>query len=149
MKGRRVNGPVFGMLLAVATLLSGLQSGSAWAVSAEEAIIQRIAPVGDVCLVGDDACAAAAAPVAAGGGARGGEEVYQAVCFGCHGTGAAGAPKLGDAGAWTARLDEKGYDTLVQNAINGINLMPPKGTCVACSDEEIESAVKHIIDNSK
>ena len=149
MKHRRVNGPVVGLLLTLGVLLSGFGSVSVWAISADEAIIQRVAPVGDVCLVGDDACAAAAAPVAAGGGARGGEEVYQAVCFGCHGTGAAGAPKLGDVGVWTARLDEKGYDTLVQNAINGINLMPPKGTCVACSDEEIENAVKHIIDNSK
>lgn len=148
MKHRRANGSAFGLLLTVGTLLSGLLSGSAWAISADEAIQQRIAPVGDICLAGDDACAAAAAPVAAGGGARDGEEVYQAVCFGCHGTGAAGAPKLGDAGDWATRL-EKGVDTLVQNAINGINLMPPKGTCAACSDEEIESAVIHILDNSK
>ena len=50
-------------------------------------------------------------------------QIYEAACLACHTTGAAGAPKLGDAAAWNARL-EKGIDALVTSAINGIGAMP-------------------------
>ena len=33
-----------------------------------------------------------------------GEQVYKAVCASCHASGAAGAPKFGDAAAWSARF---------------------------------------------
>jgi len=29
-----------------------------------------------------------------------GQKTYQTACFACHGTGAAGAPKIGDKAAW-------------------------------------------------
>ncbi|MCW9059809.1 MAG: c-type cytochrome [Gammaproteobacteria bacterium] len=89
--------------------------------------------------------AAAAEPAAASGK---GKEIYQASCFACHGTGAAGAPKIGDQAAWAPRID-KGMDTLLQHSINGFNAMPPKGTCMACSDEDLKAAVEYMISESK
>ncbi|MFN2337928.1 MAG: cytochrome c5 family protein [Gammaproteobacteria bacterium] len=89
--------------------------------------------------------AAAAQPATASGK---GKEIYQASCFACHGTGAAGAPKLGDQAAWAPRID-KGMDTLMQHTLNGFNAMPPKGTCMACSDDDLKAAVEYMIAESK
>ena len=73
-----------------------------------------------------------------------------ASCFACHSTGAAGAPKVGpgNAEAWTARV-EKGMDVLVTNAINGLNVMPPKGLCFTCSDDDLRAIVQYMVDSSK
>ena len=38
----------------------------------------------------------------------------------------------------------KGMDATLQNAINGINAMPPKGTCANCSDDELMAAIKYM-----
>jgi cytochrome c5 len=65
---------------------------------------------------------------------------YGATCFACHGTGAAGAPMTGDAAAWKPRL-EKGMDTLVTHAKNGLNAMPPRGLCMDCTDEEFKELI--------
>ncbi len=100
----------------------------------KEAIEKRIKPVGSVYLASDKA---AQTQVAAG--PRSGQKVYQASCFACHGTGAMGAPKT--KADWEARA-AKGKDTLLSNAINGINGMPPKGTCMDCSDEELQAAIE-------
>ncbi len=137
---------------AAAMGLMALLAGTAHALTAaEEKIVERIRPIGEVCVEGQD-CGEAAQPVAAAGaaagGARSGADVYQAACFACHATGAAGAPKLGDAAAWAPRI-EKGMETLVSHAINGFNAMPPKGGCMACSDEEVTNAVQHMVDGSK
>ena len=77
------------------------------------------------------------------------EQKYMASCFACHSTGAAGAPKVGDgmAAEWEPRL-EKGLDTIVQNAINGVNTMPAKGLCFDCSDDDIKAIVEYMIDSS-
>jgi cytochrome c5 len=58
--------------------------------------------------------------------ARSGEDVFKAQCSGCHATGAAGAPKFGDAGAWGARIG-KGYDALLTSALKGKGNMGPQG----------------------
>ncbi len=58
--------------------------------------------------------------------ARSGEDVFKAQCSACHGTGAAGAPKFGDAGAWGARIG-KGYDALLTSALKGKGAMGPQG----------------------
>ncbi len=57
---------------------------------------------------------------------RSGEEVYKGQCAACHATGAAGAPKLGDAGAWGARV-KTGFEALVQSALKGKGAMAPQG----------------------
>ncbi len=114
----------------------------------EDEIRARIAPVGEVCVQGED-CGQEAAPAAsASSGPRSGAEVYDAACTACHSTGAAGAPKKGDTAAWSPRI-EKGLETLVSHAINGFNAMPAKGGCSGCSDEEIENAVKHMVEASQ
>lgn len=77
------------------------------------------------------------------------EATYQAKCFACHGTGAAHAPVVGDIIAWEIRM-EKGMDTVVQNSIDGLNgIMPPRGLCVDCSDEQLEAIVHYMIENSQ
>jgi cytochrome c5 len=54
---------------------------------------------------------------------KSGEEVFKAQCTTCHSTGAAGAPKFGDAGAWAARI-KTGFDALVTSAMKGKGAMP-------------------------
>lgn len=107
----------------------------------------RIKPFGEVCLPGDD-CGGTAMVVASG--PRSGEEVYNGACMACHASGAAGAPKVGDAGAWGDRI-AKGMDVLYDSGINGVagTGMIAKGGCMDCSDEEIRAAVDYMVDNSQ
>ena len=57
---------------------------------------------------------------------KSGEEVFKAQCTTCHSTGAAGAPKLGDAAAWAARI-QTGLESLVNSALHGKGAMPAQG----------------------
>ena len=120
------------------------------AATGNDAIAERIMPLGNVCMEGDDSCggAAAAAAAAAGGGARSGADIYTASCAACHAIGVAGAPKFGSAADWGPRA-ANGMDSLMANAINGINAMPPRGTCASCSDDEIKAAIEHMVDSAK
>ena len=69
---------------------------------------------------------------------------YQMSCNACHGTGAAGAPMLSDAGAWEARM-EKGMDALMSNVINGVGAMPARGICMTCSDDDLQAVVNYML----
>ena len=51
-----------------------------------------------------------------------GDAVYNAQCAACHASGAAGAPKLGDAAAWSPRI-KTGYPALLNSALKGKNAM--------------------------
>jgi cytochrome c5 len=62
-------------------------------------------------------------------------------------TGAAGAPILGDVAAWSTRIT-KGAETLYKNAINGIGVMPAKGGCMNCSDNEVKAVVDFMMAKS-
>ena len=76
------------------------------------------------------------------------EKTYQATCFACHGTGAAHSPEVGDQIEWEIRMD-KGMDTLVQNTISGLNgIMPPRGLCATCSDEQLRAIVEFMVQSS-
>jgi cytochrome c5 len=136
-------------LLQVSGIASALLVASvtvyALSPAAEQAIAERIKPVGEVCIEGDAACASAAV---AGGAPKAPEEIYNTTCMGCHSTGAGGAPKMGDKGAWAARI-KQGNDTLYKHAIEGLNAMPPKGLCMTCSDEEVIATVDYIVNGSK
>ncbi|MBY4677385.1 c-type cytochrome [Marinobacterium arenosum] len=79
---------------------------------------------------------------------RSGEEVYNTKCAVCHAAGVAGAPKLGDAAAWEARVAQ-GMDALLATAKSGKGAMPPKGTCMDCSDTELSAAIQHMVGNAK
>jgi len=56
---------------------------------------------------------AKAEAAAAGGAPRDGATIYNSVCGACHNTGAAGAPKIDDKGAWAPRLGQ-GKDGLIK-----------------------------------
>ena len=71
-----------------------------------------------------------------------GEQVYAAQCAACHAVGAAGAPKLGDAGAWSARI-KTGYEALLNSALKGKNAMGAQGGG-EFSDVEIGRAVVYM-----
>ena len=122
-----------------------------WAVDLTDtqrsAIEDRIKPYSQVCLPGDE-CGGAAASVASG--PRSGEAVYNRACGACHGTGAAGAPMLGDAVAWSPRL-AKGMAVLYDSGVNGVpgTGMIAKGGCANCSDEEVNAAVDYMVASSK
>ena len=66
---------------------------------------------------------------------------YNKSCAVCHATGAANAPKTGDAAAWEPRL-AKGMDALVASVAAGMNAMPPKGMCFDCSDEDYKALIE-------
>ena len=104
----------------------------------EEIVVENIKPVGEVYIAGESEPEAAPE---VGADAN-------STCLACHATGAAGAPKLGDAAAWAPRI-AAGMDSLIANATNGLKAMPPKGLCMTCSDAELQSAIEYIVDNSQ
>jgi cytochrome c5 len=110
------------------------------------AIEERIQPVGSLCLEGDSSCGSAVA--AGGGAAKSVDEIYNSTCMACHATGVAGAPKMGDVAAWSARIDQ-GLDVLYTHAIDGLNGMPAKGLCMTCSDDDVKAVVDYMIEKSQ
>jgi len=134
-----------GLLLAVSLgLLSALAVAQSSNVSKE--IENRLSPVGQVCMAGDD-CAAAPVASASSGEPRSGEEIYGSACATCHDAGVSGAPMLGSVDDWASRI-EKGSETLYDHAINGFNAMPAMGLCSDCSDEEIQATVDYMVEES-
>lgn len=119
---------------------------SAAGMTDDKAVAERIAPVAKVMEAGA-APAADAAPAA-----QSGKDVYGSACFACHGTGAAGAPKLGDKAAWSARIAQ-GMSVLADHAINGFTgskgVMPAKGGNPALSDDAVKSAIEYMVAESK
>ncbi len=75
---------------------------------------------------------------------RGGKEVYDSACFGCHGSGVLQAPKLGDAADWGKR-EQQGLEVLVSHAIKGYKNMPAKGGNPTIADQEIENAIVYML----
>ncbi len=73
---------------------------------------------------------------------KSGEAVYQAQCVACHGAGVAGAPKLADKAAWSARI-KTGLDAMVSSALKGKGAMAPQGGGDH-SDVEIARAVVYL-----
>lgn len=72
-----------------------------------------------------------------------GKKLYDSVCFACHTSGVAGAPKLGDKGSW-ARYIDTGFDAMMANAIKGVGAMPPRGGTQA-SDDELKAALQYML----
>ena len=95
-----------------------------------DAVLARIQPVGTVVLAEDT-------------GPKGmmtGEQVYNATCKTCHETGLAGAPKIGDKGAW-GKIIAQGDATTFGHAINGLRAMPARGGNSDLTDDEVKRAV--------
>ncbi len=142
---------VLGVLLLIAIILGevvmprpGEPKPVAKAEDTFEDIAMRLQPVVSLDKMRNSMGAMAAAGAAAD---QSPEQLYQGACLACHNTGAAGAPKLGDVGAWSVRL-AKGIDALVSSAIGGIGAMPPRGGS-QLSDEQIRQVVEYIIAESK
>ena len=111
---------------------------------------ERIKPVADVYT--SEAGAAAIEVAAASSGAEmtvafdgslDAEMIYGSVCSVCHGTGVAGAPIPGSPAM--AERAVKGQDVLVQNALYGLNAMPPRGGRADLSDEQIQALVEFML----
>ena len=132
------------LTLSLVAVLTGV-----WAFAlppgTDEEITARLQPFGTVCRTGED-CASAV--VKRTSGPLGGKAVYDQFCFACHAAGVGGAPLFGDATAWQPRID-KGMEAMMATTLNGLNAMPPKGTCMACSDEELNGAVTYMIDQAQ
>ena len=159
---------VIGVLVGIAEVLIvtarvvGNETQLAWVQADPDyaaAVDQRIAPVGRVSVAGEEPVAEPAAVAGQGADAApaavakalDGEQVYNAACVACHGSGVAGAPKFGDAGAWKARI-ATGTDTLHKHALEGFQgaggFMPPKGGRTDLSDAEVMSAVDFMVSKS-
>ncbi|RJX68815.1 cytochrome c5 family protein [Vibrio sinensis] len=127
------------LTVLVAALTFASASIAATVSQAEhDSIVERIQPVGNVYLAGSEPV------VVVQTGPRDGASVYGTFCIACHASGVSGAPKLGDAADWAPRIAQ-GTEVLNNHAINGFNAMPPKGSCMDCSDDEIIAAIEHMI----
>jgi len=138
--------PVLIAVFLIFKLVMGIQAthvASNDPKGAEAEIARRLKPVGEVA-IGE------AKPDA--GAVVDGKKVYEGLCIGCHGSGAAGAPKAGDKGAWGPRIAQ-GKETLFKHALGGFTgksgTMPAKGGNPALSDDEVKAAVIYLIGLAK
>ena len=81
------------------------------------------------------------------GAERSGKDVVEAVCVTCHGTGAQGAPKIGDKNAWSKRASQ-GLTSLTDHALKGIRQMPAHGGNPGLTDLEIARAITYMVNRS-
>ena len=72
------------------------------------------------------------------------KKIYTEKCQACHATGVAGAPKTHNKDDWAPRL-ANGIDALVASAKKGKNAMPPKGTCMECSDADLKAVIEYMV----
>ena len=110
----------------------------------EQQTADRLMPVGQTCMAGE-ACSYGTATAVS---ARDPEQIYNTYCVACHMTGATNAPITGSVADWAPRI-AKGTEVLYNNAIDGIGLMPVKGLCGDCSDDEVIATVDYILDKSQ
>ncbi len=123
--------PVLVIIMLAVFVTQGLRPGAGTAAMTPEAIEARIKPV-----AGFELRVAGAATAL-----RSGEDVYKAVCSACHATGAAGAPKYGDTGAWAPRIAQ-GLETLITSSLKGKGAMPAQGG--GTPDLEVARAVVYL-----
>ncbi len=152
---------IIGILVTIAILLIVLARNVASGtqlehVKTEGMLVQevdaRVQPFARVAVAGQDnsamqiAQASGVAPAAAAAPTNG-EELYKSTCSACHGQGIGGAPKFGDAAAWSARMAQ-GKATLYKHAVEGFTgksgMMPAKGGRPDLPDDLIKKAVDHM-----
>jgi cytochrome c5 len=129
----------FALIIAVIVLLvtfvgAGKKVSAGTDVMSEIETAARIEKVGGIASIQD----------AGGGALRTGEEMFKAICSGCHATGVSGAPKFGDAAAWGPRI-KTGYDALLNSALKGKGAMPAQNG--AGTEVEIGRAVVYMANN--
>src|SRR5207248_2280708 len=122
--------PIVVIVLVTQLVTSGRYGSS----ESDKDVLARIQAVGHV-VIGE------AGPAK---GTLAGDAVYGQVCKTCHEAGLAGAPKMGDKGAWGPRIAQ-GQSTVEQHAVAGFQgktgVMPPKGGNADLSDNEVARAV--------
>jgi len=146
-------------ILVLAMKMSDLTQGvyTRDATEYQAAVAERIAPVGQVYLPGEEQeasapvveAAAEPEPVAT---AMTGPQVYNMACLACHSSGVGGAPIVGDVAEWTDRIAQ-GNAVLYEHAIDGFDgdamtPMLPKGGRVDLSDQEVKDAVDYMVTES-
>ena len=124
--------PILIIVLLVSYVNSASKESAGSTALGPEATAQRIMPVAAVQIK----------VAAANAGAATGEEVFKGQCAACHEAGTLGAPKFGDAAAWTARISQ-GVEALYHAALKGKNAMPPQGGG-DFNDDEIKRAVVYM-----
>jgi len=124
--------PIIVIILLVNYVAFGTKPSAGSEGLGAEAVAKRLQPVGSV-EIRD-----ASAPMVL----RTGEQVFQAVCTACHTSGAAGAPKVGDAAAWAPRV-KTGYEALLTSALKGKGAMTAQGGG-DFSDVEVGRAVVYM-----
>lgn len=131
--------PIICIVLLVQYVTGGLKTGAGSESQTKEAIAARIAPVADQGYTLKDANAPKQL--------QSGEDVVKSTCGNCHGSGAAGSPKIGDKDAWGPRIGQ-GYDTLLAHALKGFKGMPAKGGNADLDDVEVARALVFMANQS-
>ena len=130
---------VVGVLYFLAQVVKHSTEAEANAARNELQVVERLRPV-----AGFEMGATSKGP-------KTGEEVFNSLCTACHAAGVAGAPKMGDSGAWGSRIAQ-GEATLFKHAIEGFTgstgVMPAKGGNPALSDLEVQRAVVFMANKS-
>lgn len=127
--------PVILIILLASYVTTSSKPAAGTSALEGEALAARIAPVGHVEVKDANDVASL----------KTGEQVYQAQCAACHASGAAGAPKFGDAAAWGPRI-KSGVEALWTSALKGKGNMGPQGGG-DFSDFEIQRAVVFMANN--
>lgn len=140
------------IIFVVAQMVSGSSKAKtkvAKATQAEDEILARIKPVGELVVASAASVANGVVPAAK---AADGKATYDKACFVCHAAGVAGAPKLGDKADWGPRIAQ-GLDTLHTHAIKGFQgkkgVMPAKGGNMSLSDADVKAAVDFMASQGK
>lgn len=128
--------PIVAIILLVNYVDFGSRDGAGSTGMEAEAVAKRLQRVGSVEI--RDASGPAVL--------RTGEQVFAGQCTTCHTSGAAGAPKLGDAAAWGARI-KTGYEALLNSALKGKGAMGAQAGG-DFSDLEIGRAVVYMANQS-
>ena len=132
------------IIFVLAQNVAGDSVKTAGVTKENKELIARIEPVGKLVLAG------AVGNTVASAQAADGAATYNGTCVGCHGTGAAGAPKVGDKAAWKPRI-ALGMDTLYKVALHGKpgTAMMAKGGNAGLSDDAVKAAVDYMVSKSK
>ena len=75
-----------------------------------------------------------------------GKALFESKCVLCHGSGIAGAPRLGNKADWEPRIKKK--SSLLKHATTGYRAMPPKGACLECSVADLEAAINYMLEQT-
>ncbi len=146
-------------IFTIIHFVSGGDKPRATPAMSDQAIAERIKPVGSVPAEAIEKVPSPLVPVAAPvvvaaagdvgkSAAPSGKAVYDTTCQACHTAGVAGAPKLGDKAAWAPRLGA-GAAALLTSALKGKNAMPPKGGNVTLPDADVKAAVDYMVSQAK